>query len=293
MRFGDFVAVDHVNLSIRRGEIFGFIGSNGCGKSTTMKMLTGLLPASEGTRVVARAGGRSARTSPPAAAWATCRRRSRSIRNSRCARTCAARAPVPGAGGRDPGAGGGDGPALRSGGGARRHARQPAAGHPPATVAGRGDGAQAGTADPGRADLGRGPHRPRQPLAIDDRPGAQRPGHDLHLHPFHERGRALRPHLADACRAGAGDRRARPNWCASAARPRWRRRSSATSRTPGAGEAEHRAPSRAGSTGQPWRRRRNARLSASAAPGATRCARRWNCGATRCAPPWRCWAPPS
>ncbi len=48
MRFGDFVAVDHVNISIRRGEIFGFIGSNGCGKSTTMKMLTGLLPASEG-----------------------------------------------------------------------------------------------------------------------------------------------------------------------------------------------------------------------------------------------------
>ncbi|SDU18587.1 ribosome-dependent ATPase [Verrucomicrobium sp. GAS474] len=48
MRFGDFVAVDHVNLRIRRGEIFGFIGSNGCGKSTTMKMLTGLLPASEG-----------------------------------------------------------------------------------------------------------------------------------------------------------------------------------------------------------------------------------------------------
>lgn len=48
MQFGDFVAVDHVNFSIRRGEIFGFIGSNGCGKSTTMKMLTGLLPASGG-----------------------------------------------------------------------------------------------------------------------------------------------------------------------------------------------------------------------------------------------------
>lgn len=48
MRFGDFVAVDHVNLSIRRGEIFGFLGSNGCGKSTTMRMLTGLLPATEG-----------------------------------------------------------------------------------------------------------------------------------------------------------------------------------------------------------------------------------------------------
>jgi len=48
MRFGDFVAVNDVNLRIPRGEIFGFLGSNGCGKSTTMKMLTGLLPASEG-----------------------------------------------------------------------------------------------------------------------------------------------------------------------------------------------------------------------------------------------------
>uniref|UniRef100_I1XFP4 ABC-type multidrug transport system, permease component n=2 Tax=Methylophaga nitratireducenticrescens TaxID=754476 RepID=I1XFP4_METNJ len=48
MRFGDFIAVDGVSFRIRRGEIFGFLGSNGCGKSTTMKMLTGLLPASEG-----------------------------------------------------------------------------------------------------------------------------------------------------------------------------------------------------------------------------------------------------
>ena len=47
-RFGKFVAVDHVSFSIRRGEIFGFLGSNGCGKTTTMKMLTGLLDASEG-----------------------------------------------------------------------------------------------------------------------------------------------------------------------------------------------------------------------------------------------------
>ncbi|WP_027213130.1 ribosome-associated ATPase/putative transporter RbbA [Burkholderia sp. WSM2232] len=49
MRFGNFVAVDHVSFRIRRGEIFGFLGSNGCGKSTTMKMLTGLLPGSEGS----------------------------------------------------------------------------------------------------------------------------------------------------------------------------------------------------------------------------------------------------
>jgi ribosome-dependent ATPase len=48
MRFGDFTAVDHVSFRINRGEIFGFLGSNGCGKSTTMKMLTGLLPATEG-----------------------------------------------------------------------------------------------------------------------------------------------------------------------------------------------------------------------------------------------------
>ncbi|CAO3439114.1 ribosome-associated ATPase/putative transporter RbbA [Azospirillum doebereinerae] len=48
MRFGDFVAVDHVSFQIPRGEIFGFLGSNGCGKTTTMKMLTGLLQPSEG-----------------------------------------------------------------------------------------------------------------------------------------------------------------------------------------------------------------------------------------------------
>src|SRR5262249_19676376 len=48
-RFGDFVAVDHVSFRIARGEIFGFLGSNGCGKTTTMKMLTGLLPVTEGS----------------------------------------------------------------------------------------------------------------------------------------------------------------------------------------------------------------------------------------------------
>ena len=51
-RFGTFTAVDRVTLSIERGEIFGFLGSNGCGKSTTMKMLTGLLPPTEGTATI-------------------------------------------------------------------------------------------------------------------------------------------------------------------------------------------------------------------------------------------------
>ena len=48
MRFGNFVAVDHVNFAIARGEIFGFLGANGSGKTTTMKMMTGLLPPTEG-----------------------------------------------------------------------------------------------------------------------------------------------------------------------------------------------------------------------------------------------------
>ena len=47
-RFGEFTAVRDVSFTIRRGEIFGFIGSNGCGKTTTMKMLAGLLPPSSG-----------------------------------------------------------------------------------------------------------------------------------------------------------------------------------------------------------------------------------------------------
>ena len=47
-RFEDFMAVDHVSFRIECGEIFGFLGSNGCSKTTTMKMLTGLLPASAG-----------------------------------------------------------------------------------------------------------------------------------------------------------------------------------------------------------------------------------------------------
>ena len=48
-RFGTFTAVDNVSFRIEKGEIFGFLGSNGCGKTTTMKMLTGLLAATEGT----------------------------------------------------------------------------------------------------------------------------------------------------------------------------------------------------------------------------------------------------
>lgn len=64
-RFGDFTAVDKVSFTIDRGEIFGFLGSNGCGKTTTMKMLTGLLPATSGEALLfgqeIEAGGMRAR----------------------------------------------------------------------------------------------------------------------------------------------------------------------------------------------------------------------------------------
>jgi len=51
-RFGDFTAVNRVSFTIRQGEIFGFVGSNGSGKTTTMKMLTGLLPSTEGEALI-------------------------------------------------------------------------------------------------------------------------------------------------------------------------------------------------------------------------------------------------
>ena len=51
-RFGQFVAVDHLSFSVRRGEVFGFLGSNGAGKSTTIRMLCGLLKPSSGTALV-------------------------------------------------------------------------------------------------------------------------------------------------------------------------------------------------------------------------------------------------
>ncbi|VTZ50650.1 Multidrug ABC transporter ATP-binding protein (fragment) [Methylocella tundrae] len=52
-RFGDFTAVDQVNLNVGAGEIFGLIGPNGAGKSTLIKMLTTLLPPSSGSATIA------------------------------------------------------------------------------------------------------------------------------------------------------------------------------------------------------------------------------------------------
>jgi ABC-2 type transport system ATP-binding protein len=52
-RFGDFVAVDHIDIETRKGEVFGFLGPNGAGKSTTIRMLCGLLKPTSGRAVVA------------------------------------------------------------------------------------------------------------------------------------------------------------------------------------------------------------------------------------------------
>ncbi len=60
-RFGQFTAVDHIDFDVKQGEIFGFLGANGAGKSTTIRMLCGLLSSTEGT---ARVGGFDINTDP-------------------------------------------------------------------------------------------------------------------------------------------------------------------------------------------------------------------------------------
>jgi ABC-2 type transport system ATP-binding protein len=60
-RFGNFTAVDHINFEVKEGEIFGFLGANGAGKSTTIRMLCALLTSTEGT---ARVGGFDINTQP-------------------------------------------------------------------------------------------------------------------------------------------------------------------------------------------------------------------------------------
>jgi ABC-2 type transport system ATP-binding protein len=62
-RFGTFVAVDHVSFNVRAGEIFGFLGANGAGKSTTIRMLCGLLKPTSGN---AHVGGVDVAASPEA-----------------------------------------------------------------------------------------------------------------------------------------------------------------------------------------------------------------------------------
>ena len=52
-RYGKFTAVDHISFSVHRGEVFGFLGANGAGKTTAMKMLSGIVKPTEGRGFVA------------------------------------------------------------------------------------------------------------------------------------------------------------------------------------------------------------------------------------------------
>ena len=288
-RFGDFVAVDHVNFRIARGEIFGFLGSNGCGKSTTMKMLTGFLPATEGRCKLfgkpmgARRHGDPAQRRLHDAGVLALQRTDRPAESRTARRTLSSAA-------RSKHSRAGieelleryDLRAHR-----RRAARQPAARHQAATAA-RGRGAaRARDPHPRRADFGRRPDRARRLLAHPDRSVARRRRDDLRHDPFLERGGALRPHLADARGQGARGRRAAWTWCASAAATRSRTRSSAISPTPRASTHARRSR-RAGARPPrtPKRSRRRAqRASASAGSGPMRGARRSSCGAIRSASP--------
>ena len=150
----------------------------------------------------------------------------------------------------------------------RRPRRVDAAGPAPAALArGRGH-PRAGDADPRRADVRASTPSRATVLGAADRPVAAEAGHHLRLDPLHERGDALRPHLADARGRGAGVRH--PAGADGGARRRraWRRRSSATWRTP-AGEAKRRRDAserRAGSRGAATDRHARARHPERASP---------------------------
>ncbi len=204
MRFGDFVAVDHVSFRIRRGEIFGFLGSNGCGKTTTMKVLTGLLPASAGS---ARLLGQAV----DAADLATRKRvgfmsQSFSLYGELTVRQNlelhARLFDLPAAEGRARSR------ALILRFGLADYAGEPA-GALPLGLRQRLSLAVAVIHQPEVLILDE-PTSGVDPAARDDfwrllveLSRGQGVDH-LPLHPLHERGRALRPHLADACRPSAG-----------------------------------------------------------------------------------------
>ena len=216
-RFGDFVAVDHVSFRIERGEIFGFLGSNGCGKTTTMKMMTGLLPVTEGSAKLfgkpMGADDMEARQNVGYMSQAFSLYSELTVRQNlelhahlyhlppneiesrinRAART------------------------IRPEGCGRRQAGKSAARRQAAAAASGGRAPPAAYAHSGRAHFGRRSGRPRRVLAYADRSLPQRWRHDLSIDPLHERGRTLRPYLADASRAGARCRSRRRSWSRSAA----------------------------------------------------------------------------
>jgi ribosome-dependent ATPase len=171
MRFGDFTAVDNVSFRIARGEIFGFLGSNGCGKTTTMKMLTGLLPASEGQAWLfgqkvdpkdIDTRRRVGYMSQAFSLYSELTVRQNLVLHARLFGVESRDIPRRVAGW----------PALRAAEHLDDAARRSAAGAAPAAVAGGGDDPSARDADPRRADFGRRSVA-RDLLADPDRPVAR------------------------------------------------------------------------------------------------------------------------
>ena len=239
-RFGDFTAVDHVSFRIERGEIFGFLGSNGCGKTTTMKMLTGLLPATEGhARLFGRpvdprdldSRRRVGYMSQGFSLYGELTVRQNLELHARLFQLPASSVATHVA-------------ALLGRFDLEAHADALAEALP-VGIRQRLSLAVAMVHEPEILILDE-PTSGVDPVArdrfwellIDLSRAARRD--DLRLDALHERGRALRSDLAHARRSGAGHRRARPRWCGRAAPPAWRRPSSATSRRPAAGPLRRR-----------------------------------------------------
>ena len=214
-RFGDFTAADRVSFTIARGEIFGFVGSNGCGKTTTMKMLTGLLPATAGEAILF---GHPVNAHECRAASA-CRLYVAVIfalygTDGAAEPGSACSAVSPAAGLRPSRIA-----ALIEQFGLAEHVdsrgSRSAAWHPPATVARGCNRARARSIDPRRADLGCRSLGTGRVLGAADRSVAQAGRDHLRLDAFHERGGTLRSHRDDACGARAREREAGRTDCGS------------------------------------------------------------------------------
>ena len=205
-RFGTFTAVDHVTLSIEQGEIFGFLGSNGCGKSTTMKMLTGLLPPTEGTATLfgssVEAGSMEVRKNLGYMTQAFSLYGELSVRQNLVLHarlyhldTDKAKARIEELVEQ-----------IRTRPASRCADRGPADGFAPAAFAGGRRSARAANTDPGRTHVGSRSGRSGQLLGTTDRSFAKAGRDDLRHDALHERRDALRPDLADECGKGAGVR---------------------------------------------------------------------------------------
>ena len=215
-RFGSFTAVNRVSFTIGRGEIFGFLGSNGCGKSTTMKMLTGLLPATEGEAKLfgepVDADDLATRKRVGYMSQAFSLYGELSVRQNLDLHARIFDLPRDTRRAPDRRAGRPLRPAL-----APRHTLGgPPAGAEATAFAGGRRVARARHASAGRADFRRRSGRPRRVLGVAHRPLAAPGRDDLRLDPLHERGPPLRPHLIDARghraglrHSGAADGRAR------------------------------------------------------------------------------------